>query len=155
MGCKQKQTHVIEEALEKQQFQEYFSQRMHELNQSQISRDSLNSTSAPISIVDQSLNRFGLDEVSVEIISDSLRTIDGLRLIIYFSNNFEEHIFDENNRNYIIGESQELIEPNVKKKLSWIIEGEFQKATKVKSFVKQVHFTDGSVWVADMSSEIN
>lgn len=143
-SCAQKKP-VAEDAVEEMKDQVRLEERMKEVEAQVQDGNIKRSDSAPVKMV--GLTLIG-STVSLAVSNPTTKTVDGLRLSIFFRNNFGEIVASEVGNKSILIERQNEIAPGKAMQVQTNAEN-FQGATKVFGYIEQVHFTDGSDWKLD------
>jgi hypothetical protein len=125
--------------------QKYVENRLNELAMQIMADDTATNALSPVRITEVRVNAD--HSVLIEYRNNTERPIDGIRLGFYCFNNFGEPV-KNNGSNYFNIESQQLLAPNEKRSGSYQVNN-FDDATKVYGYVRQVHFEDGTAWYSD------
>jgi hypothetical protein len=91
----------------------------------------------------------GTPEIKLIPKNISKKDIDAYTVQIYCYNNYNEPVNDQlKNTNIFTGTSQDILKAGktVSFNDSWTLYG-YDNTTKVKVYLKKVHFTDGTLWV--------
>jgi hypothetical protein len=78
--------------------------------------------------------------ITIEVVNGSNTPVDGLRIGVYYYNNFNELL----NTAPTTLETQERLNPNQKTKLTFDINTD--GVTKAKLYIEEIHFTNDSTW---------
>lgn len=91
-------------------------------------------------------NSIGTSEANINIKNNSDKTVDALKVGILCYNNFDEPITESiSGANQYMGISQSKLRPNKTETDTWVMYL-FDNTTKIKPYIYQVHFTDGTIW---------
>lgn len=121
---------------------DYVEKRMSEINEDAASKALSTISHAPLQIVGAVI----VDEnVEVTFKNPTKDTVDGLRVGMYFYNNFGEQVKDASGNPLKVGETQSTILPGAEETIQWNL-SEFSRATKVKPYISEIHFTNDFSW---------
>lgn len=106
------------------------------------------SNSSPVKVLTSfvSKNSIGTPEANVDLTNKSKKLVDGVKVGIYCYNNFDEPVTGSIiGDNEFRGISQETLKPGKSEFYSWSL-SQYDLTTKIKPYVYEVHFTDGTSW---------
>lgn len=144
-SCKPKKSDA-EKLIEEIETQRLVEKRMAEIKDD-IAKESLQTMdSCPVKITDATVYTDGSEHrVRLKFMNDSGKDVDGIKAGMFFYNNFEEPIGASFETNQMAVMIQEVIKNKATDFFSWNIDN-FSAATKVKAYIKEIHFTDGTKW---------
>lgn len=120
--------------------------------QKQNNNSSQTQSSKPVKVSKISFDKSGVTEVSVTLQNITPKTIDAVEFVILQFDNFGRPAYRFNDSSYGNVTSELTMQgnagPNGYLKSGWTLFNT-EKTTKGKIVIKQVHFTDGSVWTND------
>lgn len=84
--------------------------------------------------------------INVKTKNKTNKTIDGIRIVALFYNNFNEPIPSPDKHNIQL-QSQSMLRPGeVSELLTFSVDPDYSSSTKAKFYVSEVHFADNSTW---------
>ena len=103
--------------------------------------------SSPIKIIKAWVteNSIGTPEANLTFKNVSSKKIDAIRFAILCYNNFDEPVTNVISGNTFMGMDQDRLSPGRQSTSTWTL-NLFDLTTKIKPFVYEVHFVDGSTW---------
>jgi hypothetical protein len=140
-GCNQKRD-AKQERLEAKDVQEGESDSL----KNSADKDLETAKHCPIEILSTEVvyTTDNIPQARIMVFNHAEKAIDEVKVGIYCYNNLDEPVTDRLGGNYFSGASQSLINP--KETGSFLWELYTDGVTKVKPFVREIHFVDGSTW---------
>lgn len=104
--------------------------------------------SCPLKIVKYWLthNTINTPEANITYKNTSTKVVDGIKVGVACYNNFDEPV-NSGYSNVFGGIDQDKLRPGRQKTATWTM-NLYDNTTKIKPFIREVHFTDGSTWKA-------
>ena len=139
-GCSNQSNHQsFIDSLKKSQ--EVDSIVKNETVKAELNKVKLSSTTCPLKITKcyVTIDRFGQQDINIDVKNVSGKTIDGIKFRWVLFNNFGDQVPDLET-----GVSQKILKNNKTDYYIWDIYA--STATKGQAYVNTIHYTDGSKW---------
>lgn len=114
------------------------------------SRGSEKSKDCPVKILKATVthNSIGTPQASISFKNTSTKVVDGIKVAILCYNNFDDPVTDYSGMNRSNGLMQDIVRPGKTSYNTWTLYS-FETTSKIKPFVYEIHFKDGTKWTTD------